>query len=161
MIPESHMRALGIICEQLQDSGVEWALTGSLGLALQGMNVEVHDIDVQTDEAGVYEIERRLADYVVKPVLYKSSERMRSRMGKLSIEGVTVEIMGGIEKRLPDGAWQEPVDIAQHSLKLEVEGVSVPVLSLQHEYESYKLMDRTERAAQIRKWLDRKDKDAG
>jgi hypothetical protein len=36
-----------------------WAVTGSLGMALQGMELAVHDIDLQTSREGAYEIERR------------------------------------------------------------------------------------------------------
>jgi len=35
--------------ERLGDSDVNWAVTGSLGFALQGVPVEPHHIDIQTD----------------------------------------------------------------------------------------------------------------
>jgi hypothetical protein len=154
LIPEQFLPPLRIILEQLEDAEVEWAITGSLSMALQGMDLEIHDIDIQTDEDGAYEIERRLADFVAQPVLYKSSERMRSRLGRLEIEGVSVEVMGGIQKKLPDGSWEDPVQVGAHKRVIEAEGLSVPVLSLEYEYEAYKLMGREERAKEIRTWLD-------
>jgi hypothetical protein len=90
----------------------------------------------------------------VLPVLYKASERMRSRLGKLNVEGVQVEILGGIQKRLQDGEWEPPVQVAQHRLWVEVDGLSIPVLTLEYEYQAYKLMGRDEKAAKIRQWLD-------
>ncbi|MCW5852548.1 MAG: hypothetical protein KIT87_20910, partial [Anaerolineae bacterium] len=64
-----------------------WAVTGSVGMALQGIPVEPHDIDLQTDAAGAYEIQRRLAEYSVQPVAFLAGERMRSHFGRLVIEG--------------------------------------------------------------------------
>jgi hypothetical protein len=155
VIPAKFLPAVHIIHAALLDSQVDWAVTGSLGMALQGMDLPINDIDIQTDEDGAYEVERRLAQYVVLPVLYKASERMRSRLGKLNVEGVQVEILGGIQKRLQDGDWEPPVQVAQHRLWVEVDGLSIPVLALEYEYQAYKLMGRDEKAAKIRQWLDR------
>ena len=54
--------------------GALWVLTGSVGLALQGMPLEPRDVDVQTDAAGAYEIERRLAAYTTRPVAFVTRE---------------------------------------------------------------------------------------
>jgi hypothetical protein len=155
VIPAKFLPAVRTIHAALLESQVDWAVTGSLGMALQGMDLPINDIDIQTDEDGAYEVERRLAQYVVVPVLYKASERMRSRLGKLNVEGIQVEILGGIQKRLQDGDWEPPVQVAQHRLWVEVDGLSIPVLTLEYEYQAYKLMGRDEKAAKIRQWLDK------
>ena len=140
----------------MHQSSVDWAVTGSLGMALQGMDLPVHDIDLQTDEAGAYEIELRLAEFVVDPVRYKESTGMRSHLGRLEIDGIQVEIMGAIQKRLADGSWEPPVQVAAHRRWVERQGLRVPVLSLEYECEAYRLMGRLERAERIQKWLDRR-----
>jgi hypothetical protein len=48
-----------------------------------------------------------------------------------------------------------PVQVAQHRLWVELDGLSIPVLTLESEYQAYKLMGRDEKAAKIRQWLDR------
>ena len=154
MIPAQFLPPLRAIHAGLAESAVNWAITGSLGMVLQGMDLPVNDIDVQTDEDGAYEIERRLAEYVVAPVLYKASERMRSRLGKLRIDGIQVEVFGGMQKRLQEGVWEPPVDVTAHRRWVEVEGLSVPVLSLEYEHEAYRMMGRLEKAELIRKWLE-------
>jgi hypothetical protein len=154
VIPAKFLPAVRTLHAALLESQVDWAVTGSLGMVLQGMDLPINDIDIQTDEDGAYEVERRLAQYVVVPVLYKASERMRSRLGKLNVEGIQVEILGGIQKRLQDGEWEPPVQVAQHRLWVEVDGLSIPVLTLEYEYQAYKLMGRDEKAAKIRQWLD-------
>lgn len=153
MVEKQHLEALRQICELMQGSPVDWAVTGSLGMVLQGMELPVHDIDLQTDEDGAYEIERRLSAFVVKPVLFKGSERMRSRLGKLAIDGIQVELMGAIQKRLPDGSWEPPVQVAEHRRWVELDGLKIPVLDLEYEAEAYHLMEREDRAAEIRAYL--------
>ena len=155
MISKQYLDVLRQICELMQGIQFDWAVTGSLGMVLQGMDLPVHDIDIQTDEDGAYEIERRMAEFVVKPVLFKGSDRMRSRLGKLAIDGIQVEIMGAIQKRLPDGSWESPVQVAEHRRWAEIKDLKVPVLSLEYEAEAYQVMGREDRSAQIRKWLEK------
>jgi len=47
MVANSHLKVLGKIVSRLKDSSINWVVTGSLGMALQGVPVEVHDIDLQ------------------------------------------------------------------------------------------------------------------
>jgi len=154
VIPAAFLRALFTVREQLLGTDVIWAVTGSLGMALQGLDLPVHDIDLQTDERGAYAIEGRLARYVVRPVRYTPSERMRSHLGMLRIHGVKVEIIGGIQKRLDDGTWEEPTQVDLHRKWLDVRGEQVPVMSLEYEYDAYRKMGRAARASMLRKWLE-------
>ncbi len=145
---------LRIIHGHLQGSPVQWALTGSLGMALQGMPIEPQDIDVQTDPEGAYAIERRLARWMVRPVTFSEAERIRSHFGEARIRGTKVEIMGGIQKRLPDGSWEDPVPVSRHRRIVDVNGMAIPVLSLEYEYEAYTRLERHDRAGQIRRFLN-------
>jgi hypothetical protein len=155
MVEKRYLDVLRQICELMQGSQFDWAVTGSLGMVLQGMDLPVHDIDIQTDEDGAYEIERRLSEFVVKPVLFKGSDRMRSRLGKLAIDGIQVEVMGAIQKRLPDDSWEPPVQVAEHRRWVEIKDLKIPVLSLEYEAEAYRLMGRDDRAAQVREFLEK------
>jgi hypothetical protein len=44
MTPPHRLKVLRKIVTRLQDSPVDWVVTGSLGMALQGVPVEVHDV---------------------------------------------------------------------------------------------------------------------
>ena len=146
---------LQMIYTRLVESQVIWAVTGSLGMALQGMEVEVHDIDLQTDPAGAYEIERLLSKFVTVPVRYVVSKRIRSHLGKLEINGVQVEIIGGVQKQLGDGSWEEPVRVESYRRWVELEGMRIPLLSLEYEYQAYLRMGRIEKAEMIKQWLQK------
>lgn len=152
MIEPRFLQTLHKIYALLKECQADWVITGSLGMALQGMDIEVHDIDIQTDQGGAYEIESRLAQYVVKPVCYLVSERICSHYGMLEIDGIKVELMGNLQKRIGE-QWEEPVKVGQYRCWIEKEGMQIPVLSLEYEYQAYLKLGRTEKAERLREWL--------
>ena len=153
MIETHHLAALRKIYASLKDCNVTWAITGSLGMALQGMDLVVHDIDIQTDKQGAFEIEKRFPEYMLDPIHYCESERMRSYLGKLDIEGVKVEIMGDIQKRIDENTWEESVRVGDHRKWVDFEGMKLPVLSLDYEYQAYLKLGRVEKAERLIRWL--------
>lgn len=155
MILEAHVGALRVLVERLAGEPILWALTGSMSFALQGLPVEPHDIDIQTDAQGAYALAACFAGRVTRPVAFSGTEAIRSHFGALTIEGVAVEIMGALQKRLPDGTWEDPVDVALHRRWIEVEGLRVPVLDLAYEARAYRVLGRTARAELLEDWLAR------
>jgi hypothetical protein len=153
MIDSKYLVVLRKIYTRLNNTNVNWAVTGSLGFALQGVPVEFNDIDIQTDEGGAYEIERCFSEFMTKRITFSSTDRIRSHFGELMIDGIKVEIMGDIQKRLEDGSWEKPVDLEHHKRVIEVEGMQVPVLSLEYEYQAYLKLGRIRKAEMLRKWL--------
>ncbi|MBC7264921.1 MAG: hypothetical protein H5T64_11295 [Chloroflexi bacterium] len=153
MIDPAHLVVLRKIYIRLRNSNVNWALTGSFSLALQGVPVQVHDIDLQTDEAGAYEIERRFAEFVIQKVHLSPAERICSHFGALMMDGIKVEVMGDVRKRREDGTWEEAEDLERLKRVVEVEGMQIPVLSLDYEYQAYLALGRIEKAEMLRKWL--------
>ena len=153
MVDPRYVNTLRKIYSRLVDNKVNWAVTGSFGMALQGMDVVVHDIDIQTDEDGAYEIENRFSEYVIKPVHYSASERIRSHFGALEMDGIKIEIMGDLQKRLDDQTWEEPVKVEEHKCWVEIDGMHIAVLSLEYEYQAYLKLGRIEKAEMLREWL--------
>lgn len=154
MIPRMYQTVLRLLLRRIP-SGVNWAITGSMGFVLQGMPVDVGDIDIQTDTEGAYIIEALLKAYSVRKVAHSSSENVQSHFGALRIHDVEVEIMGALQKQLPDGTCEAPVDPAAHVTYVDYEGFQVPCLSLDYEADAYERMDRKARAKLIRRHLGR------
>ena len=144
---------------RLNHCDVLWVITGSMGMALQGMDIQVHDIDIQTDKEGAYELEDKFLEYVITSVRYIESERIHSHLGTLKMDGVKVEIMGAIQKCGDDGVWEKPVRVENYRKWVEIEGVQIPVLSLEYEYQAYLKLGRVEKAEQIKDWLQTKKRD--
>ncbi|WP_433629873.1 nucleotidyltransferase domain-containing protein [Halomicrococcus sp. NG-SE-24] len=145
-LDERYLDALRTLSTTLDDD-VEWAVTGSTGFALQGVPLSPDDVDVQTTGDVVYEIAERFAEQVVDPVSFSESTAIRSHFGALELDGVRVELMGGVQKRRADGTWEPPVDVTEHRVFVDAGGVRVPVLSLRYEAEAYERLGRSERAA--------------
>ncbi len=148
------LSAVRAISAGLQDLPFPWAITGSLGFALQGSEVTVHDIDLQTSQEGAFEIERRFAPESRRKVAFSQADRIRSYFGALEIAGLKVEIMGALQKRMPDGSWEDPVDVSTHRVWVETDGLKLPVMDLEYEYLAYRILGRIEKAQVLREWLD-------
>ena len=158
LISQIHLKVLCKLYEKLKSSDVNWVITGSLGLALQGVPVEPHDIDIQTDKEGAYEIERIFSEFVVKPVNFKESEKICSYFGVLMIDGVKVEVMGDIQKKVND-EWEPPVDINRYKRFVQIEGMEIPALDLEYEYQAYLKLGRVEKAKMLKKFLEKRRRD--
>lgn len=153
LLPDTHVAALRVLVERLAPTDIVWALTGSTSFALQGVPIPVHDIDVQTDATGAYRIAELFADEVARPVAFSEAERIRSHFGALSIAGVLVELMGGLQKRLPNGGWEQPVDVRAHRRFVRLSELTLPVLDLAYEEHAYRLLGRVEKADLLRRHL--------
>jgi hypothetical protein len=155
MIESRHLNTLRKLYALLEDCQITWVVTGSLGMALQGMDIEVHDIDLQTDKNGAYEMERLFSKYVVKPVTFSASERICSHFGILELDGVKVEIMGDIQKRQNGQEWEKPIHLECYRQWIEIQGMQIPVLALEYEYQAYLKLGRFEKAEMLRTWLQK------
>jgi len=134
----------------------DWVVTGSLGMALQGVPVSVHDIDIQTDHMGAYELEERLCAHVTTPVHLKESGQMRSHFGRFEMDGVQVEIMSDIQRRIDENTWDEPTFVATYREWVDAGGMQVPVMNLEYEVRAYRRWGRQEKAEMLKRWLQEK-----
>jgi hypothetical protein len=149
-LPKAHLHVLGFLIDQVPPAEFNWVLTGSGGLRLQGVDVPVHDLDIQTDEKALYIIEARLRGFVKVPIRLWESVDMRSLDGRAEIEGVEVELLANITHRQPDGTWCTFTDFSR-VLWVRSQGLHIPVFPLVDELAAYEAMGRIEKAALIRK----------
>ncbi len=153
MLEERFVCALRLLYEGLEDTAVAWAITGSCGFALQSVPVIPNDIDVQTGRDGAYAIAEQFVPYVVDPVVFRVSPIIKSYFGRLMVEGVQVEIMGDVQKRV-NGRWEPPVDILPIRQFVQIENMALPVLSLAYEYEAYRQLGQVEKAEMLLPWVN-------
>jgi|SRR6185312_1281168 len=154
MIDIIYSKALRRVYKSLQERPVNWVVTGSCGFALQGVPVTPDDIDLQADLAGALAIEQLLSKYVVQKVRFSTTEKIRSHFGELLINGVKVEIMGDVQKRIEDGSWEKPVELERYKRFIEFRGMKIPVLTLEYEYEAYMKLGRLEQAKMLKEAIE-------
>ncbi len=152
-ISVAHVAALRELVAAMPPEEHKWAVTGSAGLRLQGVPVDVHDLDVQTGRAAAEFLVERIADRVRTQLHHRRSKAVRAWFAVLDLAGVTVEVMAEISKRLPNGSWERPIDVAAVRSWVEVAGLRVPVVDLAHEANAYEILGRAEKVALIRRVL--------
>ncbi len=141
MLNSTFVEVIKLISENIP-SNIKWAVDGSTSLALQGIDVTPHDIDILTDREGAIRIQESLKNYNVVPISHSSNEKYDSYFGTFKVKGIKVEVMGDL-RVFRSGKWstlQNPstVDIVNTNL----EGVSIPVVSVKSQTESGYLIER-------------------
>jgi hypothetical protein len=149
-----HLDVLVGLVSRLPAEKFDWAVTGSFGQRLQGVPVVVHDLDLQSDEPTARELDRLLSGTVIEPLAWRDSERIRSLFGRYSVNGLTIEVMGYLSKRMEAAAsWSRPTCVREHRVLVGYGSLMIPVLSLAYEEQAYRILGRSDRAdllAQVR-----------
>lgn len=154
-LPEQHSQVLAFLIKKIYPAGLQWALTGSASLRLQGVKVSVNDLDLQTDAQTVYVLEQKLAEFIKVPVHVWNSEHTLSHHGQAEINGLQVELLGDMRHRSPAGILEPAVDIASVRVWVNWRDLQVPVLSLRHEALAYEKMGRMQKAELIRSTIEK------
>jgi hypothetical protein len=149
-LPEGHAQVLSLLFEKINPAEYPWVLTGSASLRLQGVDIPVNDLDLQTNTNFVYLLEEKLAEFMKVSVHVWETEHTLSHHGQAEINKLQVELLGDIRHRCPDDTWETPLDIEANRLWVEWRQLSVPVLSLAHEALAYEKMGRLQKAELIR-----------
>ena len=144
MLNPTFVEVIKIVSENIP-SNIKWAIDGSTSLALQGIDVTPHDIDILTDHEGTIRIQESLKKYNVVPISHSSNEKYDSYFGTFKMKGIKVDVMGDL-RVFRSGKWSTPqnpstVDITNTNL----EGVSIPVVSVKSQTESGYLSERLKR----------------
>jgi hypothetical protein len=154
-LPEQHAQVLAFLIEKIHPAELPWALTGSAGLRLQGVDISVNDLDLQTDAQTIYVLEQKLAEFIKTPVHVWESEHTLSHHGQAEISGLQVEFLGDMRHRSSAGIWEPAVEIAPVRVWVNWHELQVPVLSLKHEALAYEKMGRTQKAELIRSTIEK------
>lgn len=149
-LPELHAKVLSVLVSRIPPAEYSWALTGSAGLRLQGVDLPAHDLDLQTDSKIIYLLEKELAEFMKVSVHIWETEHTLSYHGQAEIEGLQVELLGDVRHRNVNGAWGAPLEIRSVLVWVEWRGLQIPVLSLTHEAVAYERMGRAQKAELIR-----------
>jgi hypothetical protein len=144
MLNSTFVEVIKLISENIP-SNIKWAIDGSASLALQGIDVTPHDIDILTDHEGAIRIQESLKRYNVVPISHSSNEKYDSYFGTFKMKSIKVDVMGDL-RVFRSGKWSTPqnpstVDITNTNL----EGVPIPVVSVKSQTESGYLSERLKR----------------
>lgn len=146
MIPEQNKIAIKKICQLM--TGVDWRLVGSMNLALQGIKIDVHDIDIVIDIDDIDKVNSILENYCIQPIDVCEIEFISSFYGQFMIEKVYVDIVA----RSHDEDKKVQVILAPATIK-KIGKTLIPCGNLKAEYEAYKRMGNVKKTELIAKKL--------
>ncbi|SDZ03512.1 nucleotidyltransferase domain-containing protein [Tindallia californiensis] len=125
-------KGLKKFCSMVQDSNINWWLTGSCAACIRGVELNPHDIDIMIDSKSVAEITELFKDYLIEPII-NTNGWLTKDFGVIFMD-VRIDIASDPSPVLDE---PEPVDCGPFALNhLEVVNwngfqIKVPPLDLQ------------------------------
>lgn len=132
------------LAEELHDLDANYRVVGGASLALRGLPVEVHDLDLEMDATSAYALMDHYADHTTLPLAWRENASIRSHFGHLEIDGFRIEIITDLERRL--GERWVPSFVSTNEL-VDLDGAAIHVTALEEETLAYVRRGRLERAA--------------
>lgn len=126
----------------------DWLLIGTMSLYLQGYDVAPHDIDILCTAPVAKKIAGALAEYHITPTGPVSRDKFRSEFNRYEIDGIHVEVMGGLEVNARS-EWTKLLDIISQTEQVSVRQKSFQVPSKPDQLKIYQLFGREKDAAVI------------
>lgn len=137
--PENFEKVILLLADKLKSQ--QYAFRGTAGLVLQGLEMNVDDIDILSDKETALDCNDLLAEYLIEEVSYKESEKYKSFFGKFKIEGVPVEIMGEWQIKDTKGIWSQPFNASERKV-VKLDGENVYVTPIEQELIVFAKMGR-------------------
>ncbi|MFC2064314.1 ATP-binding cassette domain-containing protein [Chloroflexota bacterium] len=151
-LKQEFSEALKVLFELVPPVKFNWSLSGSAGLKIRGINIPIHDLDIQCSLDHIYQIERKLKKYMKSPVQPLTTGRIRSLLGKARIDGIDIDLIAQMQVEDEEGQWEDLVDLYQKKW-MDWQGFQLPVLPLEMEIQIYTALGRESRAQQIQAFL--------
>ncbi len=152
-------RALAIIAQAAESSDTQWLVGGSAGLMLRGLelNTRPNDLDLYADEEDAFRLHKLLLPFAVDAQQESMTGIYRSVLSHYSVEGVSVELVGGFEIKSGNSRYQVEVTdvLAPRKHIIEIDGYEIGIVPLAHEMWFNILREREDRIHLIAKELSK------
>jgi len=137
---EQLTKTVKVVDEKLK--GETYALRGTASLVLQGIDMNIDDIDVLCDAKTAISANSKLSEYLIEEVVFKESPKFISYFGKFLIDGVNVEIMGDWQIFNDKKGWSRIFNADNNITRVRLDGLEIPVTKIEVELEMFALMGR-------------------
>jgi len=134
-----------------------YAFRGTVSLVLQGLDMNVDDIDILADQKTALASNRLLKEFLVKKTVFSQSDRFKSFFGQFCLNDVPVEVMGNWQIKDLKGNWSRVYKAAPEERKeIDLQGKRVFVTTIETEIEMFTKMGRWQALNKIKKqWQTR------
>ncbi|MBS3147505.1 hypothetical protein J4219_01325 [Candidatus Woesearchaeota archaeon] len=152
MIPKTHIDAIELIALKLEAAKLPYALVGSCNLALQGIEVTPNDVDISVHKDHLVYVRDIFKTHNPTEITeYKTTTSKQAWGVKMTINNVPVEFVGEND----DGLYYEHVKKKQYTRHYHANETPVNCLNLSLEEYNYRITNRPEKAALVKKEIDR------
>jgi len=148
-INKNQEEVITFLVKRLKGIYEKWAITGSFGQALQGIDIEPADIDIISTQNGVWEIQSIFREFIKQEVHYSKVKSLRSYFGVMEINSCRVEFFGEIENLLSNNSWESHIGWEKNITEVIIDKIKVPVLTLEYELLVCQKLFKLERASLI------------
>lgn len=159
LLPEPIRSTLVRLVPILDATGASWALGGSCGLALHGVPLTPHDIDIITDREGAHRIGAALGQVAqeVEAVAWGEGRHIRShrgiyRLGEIQIDVGAAELREGASELREERDWippRPPSEWQTATMRLPGSEVTITIFTLEHERDAYRRLQRDDKVRLI------------
>jgi len=130
----------------------QYAFRGTVSLVLQGLEMNVDDIDIVCDKETALSCNKILSRFLIERVAFRESPKFRSYFGKFSVNNVPVEVMGEWEIKDGKGKWSEPFNASERK-KLTINDKDIFVTTIEEELLMFAKMGRWTAYQKIKRQL--------
>ncbi|GCD12454.1 nucleotidyltransferase family protein [Clostridium tagluense] len=132
--------ALSYIGEKLNENGVVWAVGASILLHHYGLIDNPNDIDILVDLNDIEKVDKILKSIGEKKVREKSDTYSTKYFYEYVVHGVDIDLMAGLSINYKNGTYEYIFDHTSISEYKKINGVNVPLSSLEDWYVIYQLI---------------------
>ncbi len=132
---------LTIILDKLQGKKFIWRVEGSANLRLQGVEVNVNDLDITTNEEGINIFREALKEYIIKDFF---SNKINGNSIICNVNNFEIEINYYGDREL--NMFEKNKIVVWNNLE-------IPILPLKYAKKFYELINREEKVKLIEKYL--------
>ncbi len=144
---------LSQIAKELNNRGVTWAIGASMLLYFKGITRDFHDIDIMVSEEDFNIVKEVLLTFGKMQPPNPNDKYRTKCFGEFTVEGVEVDVMAGFIIIDRDKEFYFPLVREAIQDFTEINGIKIPLQSLEEWRTYYKMMGRTEKVKMIDDWL--------
>lgn len=140
-------KELIVVCNEFNKNNINYAVAFSFVLKHYGLTDKVNDIDIIVESTDLDKA-KKIMDKIAKPsndiIL---SDQLESYLIQYKIGKTKIELMSDVKIKFGRGTYRMIFDEKSIQKKINIEGVTVPLLALEELYVMYQLLKGKEEKA--------------
>ncbi|BEP28150.1 nucleotidyltransferase family protein [Helicovermis profundi] len=145
---------LSIIADKLNEANITWAIGSSMVLCIHGLVDKPNDIDIIISLDDIEKADIILKSLGTKSKWEKSASYSSRYFYEYVINGIDIDVISGLRINLEKEVFEYNFDKSSITKSHIINGISIPMTSLEEWYLLYQLMkNREAKVAMIEKYL--------